>query len=144
MEYRRIESKEEVEEYLRKMKCGLKNGAKINFQINRRVDDERNVIYTNKYTIADLFPDESPNEALRHELETLTPLEYQSTVKDVRFLNRSELRIFGRTYELGKDVYIKIRVEITDSPVLGNFFVFVMSFHFAEIPFKITDFPYRT
>lgn len=53
------------------------------------------------------------------------------------------MRVFGKQYE-EKDVYIKIRVELVSAAhASGNNYVFVMSFHFAEMDFKELDFPYR-
>lgn len=60
----RIESYEEVSAYLAKLKLALGNGAIINFQNERSVDANRNVKYTNKFTMSDLFPDEDPNTVL--------------------------------------------------------------------------------
>lgn len=51
------------------------------------------------------------------------------------------MREFGRFYEGKDDVYIKIRVELLSEN--GNHTAFVMSFHYAEIPFTPEDFPYR-
>lgn len=144
MERKRIESKSEVEAYISKLKYALNNGARINFQIDRKADENRNIKNTNRYTIATLFPNESPETALRRELLTLSVEEYQCTVKDERFPERSEMRVFGRTYNCNEDVYIKIRVELMDLSNHGNHTTFVMSFHFAEIPFSNEDFPYGT
>ena len=144
MQLKRVESKPEVEAYISKLKYALQNGAKITFQIDRQVDVNRDIKYTNKYTVAALFPNESPEIALKKELLSLSVEEYQCTVKDERFPKRSEMRVFGRTYNCSKDVYIKIRVELMDPTNYGNYTAFVMSFHFAEIPFNASDFPYRT
>lgn len=137
----RIESEIEVKAYLQNLRYALDNGAKIEFQAHRRVDDKREERYTNQYTINSLFPDENPIEALKRELKTLTMEEYIRTVKDLRFPNRSEMREFGKVYNGRDDVYIKIRVELLD--MYGNTTTFVMSFHFAERAFKPEMFPYR-
>lgn len=142
METKRIETKADVEAYIEKLKYALNNNAKITFQIERRCDEKRDIRYTNKYTVATLFPNESPEIALRRELLALCVEEYQCTVKDQSFPNRSEMRVFGRTYNGNEDVYIKIRVELMDPSNYGNHTAFVMSFHFAEKPFE-EDFPYR-
>jgi len=78
---------------------------------------------------------------LKRELQTLTVEEYMQTVKDLRFPNRSEMREFGKVYNGKGDVYIKIRVELLSD--FGNPTTFVMSFHYAEVPFKADMFPYR-
>ena len=119
----------------------MNHGAKIEFQINRRVDEQREERYTNQYTVNALFPDENPVDALRRELMALTVENYMRTVRDFRFPNRSEMREFGRTYGGKDDVYIKIRVELLGE--YGNVTTFVMSFHFAERAFKPDMFPYK-
>lgn len=52
------------------------------------------------------------------------------------------MRVFGKNYN-GKDVYIKIRVELLKSTSYGlGDFIFVMSFHYSTIDFKNIVFPY--
>ena len=137
----RIESELEVKSYIQNLKYALDKGAKINFQINRRVDTERNEKFTNQYTVNTLFSDEDPVDALKRELMSLTVEEYMKTVMDLRFPKRSEMREFGKTYHGKDDVYIKIRVELLG--LYGNTTTFVMSFHYAERPFTSEMFPYR-
>ena len=137
----RIESKLEVESYLQDLAHAIANGAQLNFQEVRQVDQDRDIHYTNRFTVADLFPNENPVTALKRELQTLTVEEYMRTVKDTRFPNKSEMREFGRVYNGKDDVYIKIRVELLTS--YGNHFVFIMSFHYAIKPFTADMFPYR-
>ena len=137
----RIESEWEIRAYLQDLVYALDNGATIYFQAKRRVDNERYVKYTNLYTVESLFPNENPVDALRRELRTLTVEEYIKTVKDLRFPDRSEMREFGKVYNDSEDVYIKIRVELLGA--YGVTSTFVMSFHFAERPFKSSDFPYK-
>ena len=72
----RIESELEVKAYIQNLKFALNNGAKINFQIKRLVDDKREERYTNQYTVNTLFPNENPVEALRKELLSLTAEDY--------------------------------------------------------------------
>jgi len=65
------------------------------------------------------------------------------TVKDTRFKRRSAFRVFGKRYA-GKDVYIKLRVELLKlEQAGGGSFILVMSFHFSERAFAESDFPYR-
>jgi hypothetical protein len=137
----RIESELEVKAYIQNLKFALKNGAKIDFQARRRVDDNRDEKYTNQYTVNTLFPDENPVDALKRELLKLSVEDYMQTVKDLRFSNRSEMREFGKVYNGKDDVYIKIRVELLG--IYGNTTTFVMSFHFAERAFTPDMFPYR-
>ena len=137
----RIESELDVRAYLQDLKYALEHGAKLTFQEERLVDQHREQRYTNRFTVADLFPDESPVTALKRELQKLTVEEYMQTVKDLRFPKRSEMREFGKVYEGKGDVYIKIRVELLSE--YGNHTTFVMSFHYATIPFTPGMFPYR-
>ena len=137
----RIESELEVKTYIQNLKYALDNGARITFQVKRLVDDNRDKKYTNQYTVNTLFPNESPEEALKRELKTLTTEEYIRTIKDFRFPKRSEMREFGKVYNGTEDVYIKIRVELMN--MYGNSTTFVMSFHFAERAFTLEMFPYR-
>ena len=141
LEYR-IESVEEVKTYVARLKYAIESGAEIVFQEKRTVDDKRALKYTNRYTVATLFPNEDPKEALKRELLTLTEKDYLRTVKDTRFPNRSEMREFGKTYD-SDEVYIKIRVELASALGVGEHITFVMSFHFAEVPFCEEVFPYK-
>ena len=137
----RIESELEVCSYLQALKHALDHGAYLSFQEKREVDRNRPVKYTNKFTVADLFQNENPADALRRELKTLTVEEYLRTVKDLRFPERSEMREFGKVYNGKDEVYIKIRVELLSKN--GNHATFVMSFHYAQKPFSQETFPYR-
>jgi hypothetical protein len=137
----RIETELEVKAYIQDLKYALNNDAHIEFQVKRRVDEDREERYTNKYTVNRLFPDENPVDALKRELLTLTVEDYIKTVKDLRFPKRSEMREFGKVYNGDEEVYIKIRVELLG--LYGNTTTFVMSFHFAEKSFTPDMFPYR-
>lgn len=137
----RVETELEVRSYLQDLQYALEHNAKVTFQIERQVDQHRDQRYTNQFTVADLFPDENPVSALKRELRTLTIEEYIQTVKDMRFPKRSEMREFGKVYDGKGDVYIKIRVELLSA--YGGHTTFVMSFHYAEIPFAPDMFPYR-
>ena len=143
-ETKRKESKDEILTFLAKLKYSIKSGSvKLNFQKERNVDQGRNKKYTNRYTIGLLFPDEDEIEALKRELSHLTVEEYLETVKDTRFPERSEMRVFGKQY-FGDDVYIKLRVELMSiAHSTGDNFILVMSFHFSEWDFKEVDFPFR-
>lgn len=136
-----IESELEIKAYIQNLKFALNNGAEIQFQAKRRVDDNREEKYTNQYTVNTLFPDENPVDALRRELLALSVEDYMQTVKDIRFPKRSEMREFGKVYNSKDDVYIKIRVELLGT--YGTPATFVMSFNFAEKAFTPEMFPYR-
>ena len=137
----RIESELEVKAYIQNLKFALNNGAKVDFQAKRRVDDNRDEKFTNQYTVNTLFPNENPVDALKRELLSLSVEDYMQTVKDIRFPKRSEMREFGKVYNGNDDVYIKIRVELLG--MYGQTTTFVMSFHFAEKAFTPEMFPYR-
>lgn len=137
----RIESKLEVQSYLQNLKYALDNGAIITFQEVRKVDNMRDVKFSNAYTVAKLFPDEDPVDALRRELRSLKVEEYIRTVRDIRFPDRSDMREFGRVYNENDEVYIKIRVELLGD--FGTHTTFVMSFHFAAENFTDDIFPYK-
>lgn len=137
----RIESELEIKSYIQDLRFALNNGAKIDFQAKRFVDEKRDEKYTNQYTVNRLFPDENPVDALKRELLTVTVEDYMQTVKDIRFPKRSEMREFGKVYNGTEDVYIKIRVELLGP--YGNTTTFVMSFHFAEKAFTPEMFPYK-
>lgn len=141
---KRIESKLEIQTYLDKLKYAIKsNSVKVNFQKKRMVDERRNIKYTNRYTIAQLFPDEDEVEAIKRELTYLNVENYIETVMDLRFQNKSEMRVFGKEYS-GYDVYIKIRVELVSIvDAYGGSHILVMSFHYSDRDFKEVDFPYR-
>ena len=83
MENYRVETEAEVSAYLAKLRYALDSGAKLIFQATRCVDENRDVQYTNGYTIAHLFPNEDPQVALRRELKNLTTKDYLRTVKDI-------------------------------------------------------------
>ena len=135
-ETKRIEQRLEVDTYLERLKYSITSShVELRFQQERRVDSQRDERFTNRFTVADLFPDEDPVKALKRELVELKLENYIETVKDTRFPHKSEMRVFGKRY--GADVYIKFRVDMIN----GNI-VFVMSFHYAEYPFSESDFPY--
>jgi hypothetical protein len=129
---------------LHRLQNALQSGkARINFQKNRIVDENRDEKYTNKYTLLSLFPDEDEVEVLKRELANLRCQDYIETVKDTRYPDRKDMRVFGKKYS-NEDVYIKIRVELINvTGIGGDNFIFVMSFHFAEKVFAENDFPYR-
>gem|GEM_PF-382647 len=137
----RIESRTEISIYLQNLKYALEHGAKISFQDERIIDKNRDVKYTNGYTMAALFPNENWEDALKRELTSLSIEEYMRTVKDLRYPERSEMREFGRAYDGTDDVYIKIRVELLSLD--GYHTTFVMSFHYAMYQFTSESFPYR-
>ena len=108
----RIESELDIKAYIQDLKYALNSGAKIDFQVKRRLDENREERFTNQYTVNALFPNENPVDALKRELLALSVENYMKTVKDLRFPKRSEMREFGKVYNGTEDVYIKIRVEL--------------------------------
>lgn len=142
----RIETREEVKDYLARLKYALQAGARVSFQMYRYVDGQRDEEHTNTYTITSLFPNEDPVEAVKNEIRDLKVSDYMRTVKDIRFPNKAEMREFGKVYLMNteqRDVYIKLRVELVGERNCGVHTVFIMSFHFAEKPFSNADFPHR-
>ena len=140
---RYIESKIDVKTYIDRMKYAIESGAEILFQETRHVDDKRNIRYTNRYTMANLFPNEDPASVLKRELMGLTVEDYLGTVKDERFPKRDPLREFGKVYNSSDEVYIKVRVSLMGQLGSGRHTAFVLSFHFAEKPFSEELFPYK-
>jgi putative zinc finger/helix-turn-helix YgiT family protein len=135
-----VESEQEIRTYLDRLQYAIENGsATINLQEKRQVDKDRPKKYTNRYTLSKLFPDEDLVEALKKELIKLTVEEYIETVKDTRYPDRSDMRVFGKKYQ-EEDVYIKIRVELVSLSYANNSYIFVMSFHFAEKAFNESAF----
>ncbi|MDD5604138.1 MAG: hypothetical protein PHG48_08730 [Eubacteriales bacterium] len=146
-EAKKIESRFDVRTYIDRLKYLLQKGdnnVRIIFQRDRKIDDTRNIKHTNRYTIMALFPNEDEVEALKRELLTIDVDDYIETVRDKRYPDRSEMRVFGKKY-IEKDVYIKIRVELLSNIAssAGYDYLYVMSFHFAEESFVKTNFPYR-
>lgn len=134
-------SKEEVKTYLDRLKYALSQSiSRIMFQKNRKIDDNRPIKYTNRYTIAALFPDELPTKVMRRELKKLKVNDYMHTVKDLKFKNRSDMFVFAKKYT--DFVYIKIRTELISKQHISNY-VFIMSFHFSDKPIKNKNFPYK-
>ncbi len=130
-------NKEDVEAYLAKLRYALQEKSTlIELQEERYVDRDRKKEHTNVYTLGELFPHESPKEAMRRELAHLKVQEYIETLKDSRFPKRSELWVFGKQY-MEQDTYIKFRVEI-----IQRNHIFVLSFHFSTIPFSEVYFPF--
>ena len=140
----RVETKNDIQDYLARLKYALKQSStRIEFQRERNSDSEKDKEATNKFTIDSLFPDEIPTKAIRRELQKLKLTHYIKTVKDRRYPYLSEMRVFGKTYSK-KDVYIKVRVSLLSlQKAAGENFVLVMSFDFAQWDFTKEDFPYR-
>lgn len=137
------ESRIEVQTYLDRLKYALQNGARIQLQLDRKVDNERDIKFTNRFTIYDLFKNEDPIAAIKRELGSLTVKNYLRTVKDEHRPYRSDMREFGKTYNESKEIYLKIRVELLSTSIqtMDNI-VFIMSFHYTTVPFSKLVFPY--
>lgn len=143
-EKKRIESKEDAIAYLDRLIYALESGnAKVELVKDRLSDKDKDQKYSNRHTLLKLFPDEDPIESLKRELATLTVEDYIETVKDTIYVDRSELRVFGKEYD-EEDVYIKIRIELINMiSSSGDNYILVLSFHFAEKNFIDDDFPYK-
>ncbi len=141
----RIESKEDVKSFLSRLAYVMAKKTKtITFQKIRDSDKGRNPRFTNRFTIACLFPDESPVEAIARELQSLNFKEYRHTIKDNLYPDRSEWRVFSRKYAHEPEhVYIKLRVDIISSSCrVQHDQIYVMSFHFSDRVLSKQDFPY--
>ena len=137
----RIESEQEVKAYIQDLKFALNNGARIDFQARRKVDEKREERYTNQYTVEAFISEWEPIRGIeKRTVDTFCGRIYENG-KRSRFPGRKEMREFGKVYNGKDDVYIKIRVELFG--MYGNATTFVMSFHFAEKPFTAEMFPYR-
>ena len=109
---KRIETRFEVQTFIDQLKYALVvQKATLKFQRNRRVDDNRHIKYTNAYTVETLFPDDDILNTLKKELLTLKVTNYIQTVRDYRYPNLNEMRVFGKCYG-NEEVYIKLRVEL--------------------------------
>ncbi len=141
MEDNYISSEEEVLTHLNKLKYALKQSSlRVSVQVERKVDENRPIQYTNKYTLATLFPNESPVDALKRELKKLKLENYMWTVKDNKFKDRTDMFVYALKYT--DYVYIKIRVELISKQYFSNY-IFVMSFHFSNRRITKGDFPYK-
>ena len=138
---KRIESKIEIVDYLRKLLLALQHdGVVVRLKVDSFSDEHRNERYTNRFTINSLFPDEDVVTVLKRELSLITVENYIKTELDRDLPWKLEFRIFGKSY--GDDVYIKIRVEDEDK-FLTQPIVQVMSFHYALHQFTQKQFPYK-
>ncbi len=136
---KRILSIAEVKDALAKLKYAIENNPRFKIVVTREKDTRKELQYTNQYTLSNLFPNESPVEALRRELKQLKIEEYLKSVVDDKFQEKL-LHIFIREYD-EKQVYIKFRAELLSHTTNGSLLV-VISFHFAEYMVERNDFPY--
>ena len=67
----RIESELEVQSYLQDLHYALSHGATISFQAERLVDQNRDVRYTNQFTVADLFPTKRKEARIHEDMSVL-------------------------------------------------------------------------
>ena len=87
----RIEDEDDVRAYLQNLKYCIRSGSTINLIRERRVDQDRDIKYTNRFTIHDLFPNEDPVTALKRELQTLSVRDYIHTLKDTRYPQKKRM-----------------------------------------------------
>ena len=141
---KRIETRFEIQTFIDQLKYAIDDqNVDIEILSHRYVDRKRDKLYTNAYTLSILFGDEERVEVIKRELTKIRIDNYIETVKDTRFPMRGEMRVFGMFYQ-SLDVYIKIRVDLINCDNhIGRSKIFVMSFHFSEIPFSNRTFPYR-
>lgn len=138
---KKTETKEDVAAFIANIKYCIESGdCKISFQYDRKNDANKDVRFTNRYTINTLFPNEDPADVMKRELVKLKPENYIETVKDLVFSDKSDLRVFAKRYS--NDVYIKIRAELLSETLSGNNMIFVLSFHFSQYALDYKTFPY--
>jgi len=138
---KKTESREDIVAFIANIRYCIKSGdCKISFKSDRKNDVNKDVRFTNRYTINDLFPNENPVNIMKLELIKLKPENYIETIKDLKFPDKSYLRVFGKRYS--NDVYIKIRAELLSKTLSGNNMILVLSFHFSQYPFNDKTFPY--
>lgn len=139
----RIETKAEVNTFLARLNYQISHGARLNLIRDRNVDKDRDLIYTNRYTVAELFPDEDPNVALKRELLLITAEHYLQTLTDQRYPEK-EWREFGKIYPVDKEIYMKFRVVFRGAENPHNDdYILIMSFHHSTVAFKYRNFPHK-
>lgn len=138
-----IESREEIITCLNQIEYLIQNRqVVITCEKYRAADSRKDTVFTNRYTLNVLFPDEYELEVLEQELRNLKLEEYLETVIDNSVPGQVPMRVFGKKY--GKsDVYIKFQIQLLSEKYGGSGHILVKSFHFAEWQFKESDFPYR-
>ena len=133
-----VYTKDEVETYLVRSKYAIEDKhSRFIIQELREVDKNRNIRYTNQYTVSQLFPDDNPVDVLKKEIASLTVRNYMHSLKDTRFKNRSDFYVFAKKYD--EYVYIKIRVELISQT---GAYIYVMSFHYSDKLIDDSCFPY--
>lgn len=135
---KRVQSIAEVKDMLARLKYAIKSNPSFKIIVTRKSDEGKQLQYTNKYTLDNLFPNESPAEALRNELVTLSVEEYKETLTDDLYPEK-DLHVFIRQYD-EQQVFIKIRAELLTST--GRSLLVVISFHFAEYEVKLSELPH--
>ncbi len=135
------ESELEIYSFLSNVKYCIESGdCQISVKTERRSEQKKDIKFTNKYTLSELFPNENPADAMKRELIKLTKRNYIETLEDIDYPERSKLRVFGKKYNA--DVYIKFRAELISKEAYGANMIFILSFHYAQYPFDGDTFPY--
>ena len=112
------ETELEINAFISNVKYCIESGdCKISVKSEKKSEQNKDIEFTNKYTLGQLFPDENPADSMKRELIKLTKRNYIETLEDLDFPNRSKLRVFGKRYDA--DVYIKFRAELIDCVCLG-------------------------
>lgn len=143
-EITRVETKAEVETFLAQLNYQISKGVRLNLIEDRMVDKEREPKYTNRFTVAELFPDEEPCKALKRELLLVRTDHYLQTLTDNKYPQKKEWREFGKVYPVDKEIYMKFRVVLLGAEkAYYDDLVLVMSFHHSTVAFKNRIFPYK-
>lgn len=103
---------------------------KLDFRLLSRTD--KRTEYTTDYCLREL---RFTKKDIINEVKKLTHEDYIETCNDERNHKSNRYYVFGKRI-LGKEIYIKIKIESYDEKI-----VLCMSFHFAE--YHITKFPYK-
>lgn len=136
----RIEQKFVVEHFLTEMKEALSSESAQLYSQHHRKEDEAEM-HENIMSI--LFPNEDETAVLKRELTDLTMEDYIETLKDKKFPNKSETRIFAKQFN-GDYVFLHVRIELLEDPETGDTHQgLITSLHFCETELPMSDFPYK-
>lgn len=136
-----VEERSVVLAFLAKLKFMLESPrTRIHLDI-KKSDQYKPYEFTNRFTFADLFPNENPVDVLRRELSLLTISDYMHTAIDV--INQKSPNYYVFAKKFGKYVYIKVKIVVFNGSIPGQQdTMLVMSFHYAEFYIDDNSFQY--
>lgn len=139
----RIEQKFVVEHFISEVKEALLNDSTQLSTEQKREEDEAE-LHENIMSI--LFPNEDETTVLKRELANLTSEDYLETLKDKKFPNKSETRVFAKKYDEDY-IFLHVRMEtLVQSESDETVKALIMSLHFRDEDddeIEIADFPYK-